>query len=417
VRTAVVIGGPAADAANDSAPLAYFGDLLARVYAVEATTGRLLWSVKVDDHPNATITAAPVAHDGRLYVSVSSLEVTSAADPNYACCTFRGSVVALDARTGAILWKSYTIPEPAREAGRTRAGTAILAPSGAPVWNSPTIDPGRGWLYVGTGENYSSPASDTSDAVLALRLADGSIAWRAQQTAGDAWNVACMMRDNPNCPIENGPDVDFGAATILARRAGGRDLVLAGQKSGDVHALDPQADGRRLWSRKVGRGGIQGGVHFGMALDGGRLFVPVSDMRNEFSEGKVYDGPPRPGLYALNAATGELLWSAPAADVCGGRPFCEPGISAPVTAIPGAVIAGHMDGRLRAYDSATGAVIWEYDTLREFETVGGVRARGGSVGGGAGPVVHDGMLFASSGYDIYNHMPGNVLLAFGPPRD
>jgi len=409
VRTAIVFEPGAR-------PRVYFADLLARVYALDARDGTLLWSTKVDAHPNATITAAPALHGQRLYVSVSSLEVTSAGDPHYPCCTFRGSVVALQASSGEVIWKTYTIADEPREVGRTAVGTPVLAPSGAPIWNTPTLDPARGVLYVGTGENYSSPANESSDAVLALRLEDGARVWRAQQTAGDAWNVACMMRGNPNCPVENGPDVDFGAAVVLAAPGDGRELLLAGQKSGEVHALDPQRAGRVLWRRRVGRGGIQGGVHFGMALDGNRLFVPISDMRNEFSEGKVYDWPPRPGLYALDVVTGELLWSSPADDVCAGRALCEPGISAAVTVIPGAVLAGHMDGRLRAYDAATGAVIWEYHTAREFEALGGVAARGGSFGGGAGPIVHGGMLFAGSGYGIYNHMPGNVLLAFGLPR-
>ncbi len=410
VRTPIII---ASSAEGGHAPLAFFGDLLARVYALEATTGRLVWSTKADDHPNATITAAPVLHGDRLYVAVSSLEVTSAADPKYACCTFRGSVLALDASSGSTLWKAYTIEDAPQQVGRTAVGTPILAPSGAPIWNSPTLDLERGLLYVGTGENYSSPANDTSDALLAFRLTDGALIWHAQKTQGDAWNVACMMLDNPNCPAENGPDVDFGSSMILGRLEDGRSVLLAGQKSGDVYGVDPQAQGGIVWHNKVGRGGIQGGVHFGMALAGERLFVPISDMANEFVEGKVYDEPARPGLYALDAATGQMLWSAPANNVCEEREFCEPGISASVTAIPGVVFAGHMDGRLRAYDAATGNVIWEYATAREFDAVGGIKATGGSFGGGAGPVVDDGILFAVSGYGIYYHMPGNVLLAFG----
>lgn len=414
VRTPVIIEGWEPGTAPARAPLAYFADLIARVYAVDALTGELRWVVKADDHPNATVTGAPVLYRDRLYVPVSSLEVTSAADPNYPCCSFRGSVLALDAATGATSWKAYTIDSEPAEVGRTSLGTPILAPSGAPVWNSPTIDSERGLLYVGTGENYSSPANDRSDALLAFELETGRLAWHRQKTAGDAWNVACMMLDNPNCPEENGPDVDFGASAILARGAAGRDLLLAGQKSGDVYALDLGRDGEPVWRNKVGRGGIQGGVHFGMALDGQRLFVPISDMRDEHVEGKVYDEEARPGLYALEVTTGRLLWSRPAEDVCAGRQFCEPGISAAITALPGAVLAGHMDGMLRAYDSATGAILWEHDTTRVVTAVDGTRAHGGSFGGGAGPVVQDGMLFAASGYGIYFHMPGNVLLAFAP---
>jgi polyvinyl alcohol dehydrogenase (cytochrome) len=413
VRTPVIVAGtePGSPAAR---PLAYFADLIARVYAVDATTGELAWVAKVDDHPNATVTGAPVLHDGRLYVPVSSLEVTSAADPKYPCCSFRGSVIALDAASGKTAWKAWTIDETPREVGRTTAGTAVLAPSGAPVWNSPTIDRRRGLLYVGTGENYSSPANDRSDALLALELATGKLLWHRQMTGGDAWNVACMILNNPNCPAENGPDVDFGASTIIARDGNGRDLLLAGQKSGDVYALDLAQQGEPVWRNKVGRGGIQGGVHFGMAADGQRLFVPISDMRDEHVEGKTYEEEARPGLYALDLTTGKLLWSQPADEVCAGREFCDSGISAAITVMPGMVLAGHMDGRLRAYDSATGRVLWQYDTTREVKTTDGGTARGGSFGGGAGPAVRDGMLFAASGYGIYFHMPGNVLFAFGP---
>ncbi|MEX2149570.1 MAG: PQQ-binding-like beta-propeller repeat protein [Steroidobacteraceae bacterium] len=412
VRTPVVIGG-AEVGPQTARPRAFFADLIARVYALDAITGKVLWVTKADDHPNATVTGAPVFHDSRLYVPASSLEVTSAADPAYPCCSFRGSVIAFDAASGEIAWRTHTIDETPRETGRTTAGTAILGPSGAPVWNSPTIDSDRGLLYVGTGENYSSPANDRSDALLALELASGKLLWHRQKTAGDAWNVACMMIDNPNCPEEDGPDVDFGASTIIARDRNGRDLLLAGQKSGDVYALDLANRGEPVWQHKVGRGGIQGGVHFGMALHDQRLFVPISDMRNEHVEGKTYDQEARPGLYALDVTTGKLLWSQPADDVCAGREFCDSGISAAITVMPGVVLAGHMDGRLRAYDSETGGVLWQYDTTREVKTTDGGTAHGGSFGGGAGPVVRDGMLFAASGYGIYFHMPGNVLFAFG----
>jgi polyvinyl alcohol dehydrogenase (cytochrome) len=413
VRTPVVIDGWDASTPPQR-PLAYFADLIARVYAVDARTGELVWVAKADDHPNATVTGAPVLLKNKLYVPVSSLEVTSAADPNYPCCTFRGAVMAIDAATGVTLWKTHTIDEQPKEVGRTSVGTAILAPSGAPVWNSPSIDETRGVLYVGTGENYSSPSNDRSDALLAFDMQSGKLLWHRQKTRGDAWNVACMMANNPNCPVENGPDVDFGAATIVARDRNGRDLLLAGQKSGDVYALDPAQRGQPVWQQKVGRGGIQGGVHFGMALDGQTLFVPISDMSSPEAETHLHAVPSKAGLYAVDIANGKLLWATPANNVCNGRKFCEPGISAAITAIPGAVLAGHMDGRLRAYDSATGRVIWEFDSTQSFKTVSGSTATGGSFGGGAGPIAQDGMLFAASGYGVYFHMPGNVLLAFGP---
>ena len=413
VRTAIQMDGWVAGTPAPARPLLYFGDLMARVYAVDALTGELVWKTKVDDHPNATVTAAPVLYDGRLYVPVSSLEVSSAGDPKYACCTFRGSIHALDTKTGATIWQSYTIPAAPSQTGTTSVGTAILGPSGAPIWNTPVLDTKRGVLYAGTGENYSSPADDRSDALLAFRLTDGKVLWARQKTSGDAWNVGCMLQ-NANCPKEEGPDVDFGAASILTTLPDGTDVLLAGQKSGDVYAVRPE-DGSFVWHRKVGRGGIQGGVHFGMALDGNTLYVPISDMTGEEAEGTNKNkGPPRAGMHALNATTGEVLWSTLADDRCHGLQYCEPGISAAVTAIPGAVIAGHMDGRLRAYEQATGKVLWETETRQPFATVNGVAGMGGSMGGGSGPVVQQGHLLVTSGYGLYFHLPGNVLLVYAP---
>ncbi|MBM4192084.1 MAG: dehydrogenase [Gammaproteobacteria bacterium] len=415
VRTPVII--ETSHASSKATPIAYFADLIARVYAVEATTGKLLWVNKVDEHPNATVTGAPVLYQSRLYVPVSSLEVTSAADPTYPCCTFRGSVVALNPKNGAEIWRTHSIDEKPTEVGKTKIGTPVLAPSGAPIWNSPSIDTTTGTLYVGTGENYSSPANDRSDALFAIELETGKLLWHRQKTANDAWNVACMIQDNPNCPEENGPDFDFGAGTIVARTSAGKPILLVGQKSGDVYALDLADQGQPIWRNKIGRGGIQGGVHFGMALEGRTLFVPISDMSNPEAETNLHAVPSKAGLYAVNIDTGRMLWAQPANNVCNGRQYCEPGISAAITAMPGAVLAGHMDGRLRAYDSASGRVIWEYDATREVTTVDGSKASGGSFGGGAGPVIQDGMLFAASGYGVYFHMPGNVLLVFGLPEE
>ena len=409
VRTAMVL-----ETGTSHSARLFFGDVIARIHAIDARTGKLLWVSKIDEHPNATITGTPTLHGDTLYAPVSSLEVTTAADPKYECCKFRGAVVALNVANGATKWKAYTITEPPRPVRTTSLGTRIFAPSGAPVWNSPTVDERRGMLYVGSGENYSSPANDRSDAVLAFRLGDGKLVWSQQMLGGDAWNVACMMKDNPNCPPENGPDVDVAAGTILHQLPGGQEVLLAAQKNGFVYGLDPHAGGKILWKTQVGRGGIQGGVHFGMALEGERLFVPISDLANGH-DGRTYTSPPRPGLYALDPANGRFLWSAPAEDTCNGRAFCDPGISAPVTAIPGVVFAGHMDGVLRAYDSSSGKVIWSYDSAHEVKTVSGATAHGGSFGG-AGVAVRDGYLVVNSGYGLYFHMPGNALLVFAVPR-
>jgi polyvinyl alcohol dehydrogenase (cytochrome) len=407
VRTAIIVQP---DAQGGVPHRLFFGDVIAHAYAVDALTGKLLWSVKVDEHPNATLTGTPAYHDGVLYVPVSSLEVTSAADPKYECCRFRGAVVALDGVSGAQRWKAHTVAAEPKPVRTTTEGTRVFAPSGAPVWASPTIDAARGLIYVGTGDNYSSPADDSSDAIVAFHLKDGTRAWSRQLSHGDAWNVACMMQQNPNCPQENGPDVDVAASVVPYRTVNGRDLLLVGQKNGLVYALDPDAKGTVLWQQRVGRGGIQGGIEFGMALEGGLLLVPIVDLADGH-DGRRYDSPPRPGLYALDAASGEQRWSVPATDVCGGRKFCDPGILAAVSAIPGVVFAGHLDGWLRAYDAATGKVLWQYDANQPVHTVAGTSAHGGSFGG-PGPVVRDGYLIATSGYGLYFHMPGNVLLVF-----
>lgn len=415
VRTAIVLStSPATDT---NPPLAFFGDILARLYAVDAFTGELVWSRKADDHPAATLTGTPALDGGRLFVPVSSLEVIPAADPRYECCTFRGKVLAVEARTGTTIWEHYTIPTPPRETRRTSIGTRVLSPSGAPVWSSPAIDRRRNLIYFGTGENYSSPADDSSDSIMAVDMTTGERRWQRQSTRGDAWNVACMMADNPNCPEEDGPDFDHGASMILIDVGAGSDarprqILAAGHKDGSVFGLDPDAGGKLLWVARVGRGSIQGGVHFGMAAEGSRLYVPINDM-NDTGNGDVLDPAlARPGLHAIDASTGRVLWSTVQKNVCPpDLRFCDPGISAAVTAIPDAVFAGHLDGFVRAYDGSTGQVIWEYDTKPKIRTINGIEASGGSMSG-AGPAVAEGHLIVNSGYGLYSHSPGNLLLVF-----
>jgi polyvinyl alcohol dehydrogenase (cytochrome) len=390
-------------------PLAFFGDLQGNVYAVEAFTGKLLWKVRADAHPRTTITGSPRVFENRVFVPLSSTEWASAADPSYECCSFRGGVVALDAANGDVAWRSYTIAEEPRPTGELNsAGARRIHPAGAPVWNSPTIDVKRRRVYVGTGEAYTSPAADTSDAVIAFDLDTGKKLWHYQSIPRDAWNMACFIGGGPNCPEENGPDLDIGAPPILARLPDGREALLVGQKSAHVFALDPQ-DGRELWRVKYGRGGFAGGVHWGMAYDGKTLFAPNADTTFLGTE----EGEAKPGLFALDPATGAIRWFAPAPDACPAerRPACDPGFSPPPTAIDGAVFQGSFDGWLRAYDSKTGRVVWQYDTVRDFDTVNGVAGAGGSLES-AGPLVVDGHVLVNSGYLFGGRMPGNVLLVF-----
>lgn len=389
----------------DGQQLLYFGDVLGTVYAIDAATGTELWRTRADTHPNATITGTPSLLDDYIYVPVSALEVSNAVDPLYECCTFRGSVVAMNRASGKIKWQTHTIPEAPRAQGKNASGTTQYGPSGAVVWNSPSIDIKRKRLYVGTGENASSPATTTSDAIVAMNLADGSIAWSWQGTARDAWNTACDSLTPDNCPEENGPDYDFGAATLIATDTAGRDLVIGGQKSGVVHAIVADT-GEHLWSERVGRGGIQGGIHFGIAADDKRIYVPITDM----ADGRTYPDPAQPGVHALDITSGKPVWYAAHPDVCDERDFCHPGVSQSISLLNDMVLAGGMDGIVRGYESATGKQIYELDTTKNFTTVSGATTTGGSFGGSAGPVAQNNRVVLSSGYGLYNHMPGNLLL-------
>lgn len=270
IRSSLIIEADARGAARRL----YFGDLAGVVHALDIASRTIVWSTRPDPHPQATITGAPRLVGGKLIVGVSSLEVVAAMTPTYACCTFRGAVAALDAASGRVIWKTYTIAEAPSQQGVNSAAAAQFGPSGAPVWATPTIDTERNRIYVGTGENYSHPSSDMSDSILALDLTTGKKVWAFQARAKDVWNASCP--GGANCPAGTGPDYDFGAPPILVRLNSGRSLILAGQKSGELYALDPDANGAVVWKTKPGRGGIMGGVHWGMTSDGARVYVPIS---------------------------------------------------------------------------------------------------------------------------------------------
>jgi polyvinyl alcohol dehydrogenase (cytochrome) len=405
VRTAISIG-------KDQRGLsAYFGDQRANAYGVDALSGKLLWKTHVDDHRYAIVTGAPTLSGGILYVPVSSGEEVAGANALYACCTFRGSVVALDAASGKLLWKAYTIPEEAKPTGKNLADVELRGPSGAGIWSSPAVDLKQRMVYATTGDNYSDPPADTSDAFMAFRLDTGAVAWSRQMTAGDAYTIACApsSRDATNCPKAKGPDLDFGSSPILVELPGGGRALIAGQKSGVVHALDPDRGGAVLWQRRVGEGGLVGGVQWGSAADDRNVYVALSDVK--------FSGPPFQldpkaggGLFALSLATGEVVWHTPHPG-CGDTPGCSPAQSAAVTAIPGVVFSGGLDGHLRAYDAGSGKIVWDVDTKAAYRTVNGVKADGGSIDG-PGAVVVDGVLYTNSGYAFLGGTPGNVLLAF-----
>ncbi len=401
VRSAVVV--------DPSGQQAFFGDIRGMVYAVDPRSGQLLWQVQSHGHPTTTLTGSPRLHEGVLYVPLSSSEWASAADPAYPCCTFRGGVVAIHSETGRVLWTAHTIAEKPKPTGEKNAQDAPrFHPAGAPVWNSPTIDAKRGALYVGTGEAYTSPAVGTSDAIVAFDLITGEKRWSYQSIPGDAWNMACYIGGGTNCPKENGPDLDIGAPPALITLPDGRDALIVGQKSGHVFALDPE-DGSLMWRNKYGHGGFAGGVHWGLAVGEGTIFAPNAD--TVFTEKII--GERKPGLFAINPVDGDVKWFVPAPDVCAPEdlPACDPGFSAPVTAIPDVVFSGAFDGHLRAYESRSGKLLWDFDTNQEFPAVSGDIARGGSIES-AGPLVQAGHVIVNSGYLFGDRMAGNALLVF-----
>ncbi len=398
----------------DGRSMVFFGDFRATTFALDAQTGKLIWKQKVDEHLGATITGSPTLYQDVLYVPVSSFEVALAAAPVYPCCTFRGAVVALDAKTGALKWKTHVM-EPATERGSNALFVNRYGPSGAPVWNSPTIDAQRGVLYVGTGENYSQPVSDSSDAVIAMDLNTGAIKWKRQLIPNDAWNMACSLPIiGTNCPANPGKDLDIGVSPILATASDGKDLLLVGQKSADVWGLNPDS-GEVVWHKKLGKGGALGGVHWGMAYDGEKLYVPISDYMLKIPGLNPVDpdntAPKQPSLSALDIKTGEILWRKELSAICKVPEECDPGLSAAITAIPGVVFAGALDGHLRAYASQNGALLWDVDTTGQVTGTSGETGHGGSIDA-SGPVIVEGEVYVNSGYGFFGEQSGNVLLVY-----
>ena len=393
-----------------------FGDLTGWYYSLDAATGRLLWKKRIDAHDSVRLTGAAAVYQDMIFVPAASWEETRATNADYACCTFRGSVTALRIKDGSQVWKTYTIEDEPKPLGNTPGAVGQWGPSGAGVWSSPTLDVKRGVLYITTGDNFSSPGTSMSDAVVALEIKTGRIMWAKQVTPNDVFSGACTTKAG-GCP---GPDFDFGSSALLQKLASGRELLFAGQKSGVVYALDPDRKGEIVWQTRVGKGSANGGVQWGMASDGQNIYAQVSDVArirrttpdptdpNNSNLDPMQGG----GLTALKAETGEKVWYAPPAP-CGTKPGCSPAQPQAVTAIPGVIFSGSVDGHIRAFSAEDGHVLWDFDTVRSYESVNGVKANGGSLDG-AGPVVIGGMVFVNSGYSKNGGLPGNVLLTFAP---
>ena len=391
IRNAVSIGPVKGH--GSSAFAAYLGDLRGNVYALDAATGKPLWIVSVDPHPLAAVTGSPILFKGRLYVPLASREEAAGGGPDYPCCTFRGSIVALDADTGKQIWKTHIIPEEPKPTKKNSRGVQLYAPSGGGIWATPTIDEARGVMYIGTGDAYSRPVSSmNTDAIMALDLATGKPRWAVQHTPDDAWLVGCETNTpSENCPSNIGPDYDFGMSPMMRALGDGRTIVVTGQKSGEVFAEDVR-DGKVIWKATLVDRLARGEITFGGAAD----------------DQNAYFGTRSGAIWALDLKSGEKKWSTPIAPTA----QRQSGQTAALTVIPGVVFSGGQDGVLRALSTTDGKQLWQFDTLRDFTTVNGVAARGGAMGA-PGPTIAGGMLFLGSGYTgLGNGRGGNVLLAF-----
>ena len=403
VRTALLVA-PYTSPTGGTGWAVFFGDLKATAYAVDVARGQSIWIRRVDDHPYSAITGGLTFHAGRVFVPVQGLnEEVQGGRLEYECCTFRGSLAALDANTGAVVWKTYMVGEKQLRA-TNKIGKPQWGPAGAGIWSSPTIDSRRGAVYVATGNGYADPPQPMTDAVVALDLQSGKVRWSQQFLANDSWTLGCRATnpDNPNCPATLGPDYDFSASPAIAT-IDGRDLLVLPQKSGMAYALDPDKQGALVWQHRFGQGSGRGG-QWGGAIDDRQAYFGVADSTTSTPGGMV----------AVKLATGERVWHMPAEKPLCGTPGrnCSAAQGAAVTTIPGAVLSVSYDGGLRAYAADDGTVLWQFDTNREFTTVNGVKANGGSMDG-PGPIVAGGLLFVNSGYGGIVGKPGNVLLVFG----
>ena len=401
VRTAVSIGKPA----GSNNYIAYFGDTRSFVHAVDAATGKPLWKVKVEDHPASRVTGAPTFYNGRLYVPVSSIEEASAMLPTYECCKFRGSVVALDGATGKQIWKSFSVLDPPQPTTKSATGTQQYGPAGAAIWSSPTIDAKNKVVYAATGNSYTNVSINTANAILAIDMETGSLKWSSQVLPKDNFTMGCGR--GVNCPEDRGPDFDFGSSPILRELPNGKRVLICGQKSGILWGIDPDNRGKVLWQTKLGQGSALGGIEWGSTADTEYAYAAISDLFG------LRDGAKPGGIHAVKLATGDKMWStpAPALDCKAGSKGCTGAQSAAISSMPGVVFSGSVDGHFRAFSAKTGEIIWDFNSVQDYQTVNGVPGKGGSFDS-AGPTIANGMVFTNSGYGMWQGLPGNVLLAF-----
>jgi polyvinyl alcohol dehydrogenase (cytochrome) len=408
---ATVTVGPIAKQANKYA--VYIGTSDRNVKALDIDTGATLWSTNVEQHPVAGITGSPLLVDDKLIVPVSSLEEAAARNEKYECCTFRGALVALDVRDGKILWLTHTIKAEPKPFKKNDVGIQMHGPAGAAIWSAPSYDSKRDLIYAATGDSYTDVVEEGSDSVIAVDIKTGNIVWQHQVTKGDNYLVGCInVRTHANCPEDMGPDYDFGSTPIIYNftDANGTEktLVLTGQKSGIIYAMDPDQDGKIIWQQQPGVGSVRGGIQWGSAIDDKNVYTAVSDSI----------APPdnrRPGLSAYDLRTGELRWHTPApkgeCEQRGDRMTCTDAFSAAVSAMPGVVFASALNGWFGAFSSKDGKILWQQDMNKlQATSVNGLDVRGGSMEA-TGPVIVNGVVYVNSGYGGIEGQPGNVLFA------
>ena len=404
---------------SDGRAVVMVGDAAGHLHMVDARTGKRLWQAQSGLFATSTSTGTPVLVGDRVIAPSSQYEIMVGASDAHECCKTHGGVVALDAMTGRRLWAYRTMEAagPVRDRGD---GQMLWGPSGAPIWNSPSVDVQRGLVFVGTGEATSPPAHRNTDALIAIDLATGREVWSFQATANDIYLSGCNRQPiGRNCVPRTETvyrDVDFGASTILAARPGGGDLLLGGQKSGAVWAMDRDI-GKVVWRTDLGTGGPGGGVHWGMAVDDRRVYAPIT-LPGDNIPGQAVPAHIKHGVYALNLDSGAIDWAFNVGPSCGPErkvftPYCELyfGMSGAPTIIGDTVVTGGVDGRLYVLDRATGRLIWKFDTARRFESLNGVEGNGASIGN-ASIVAVNGLLIVNSGYGQFGMGAGNVMLAF-----
>ncbi len=408
------------------------------VRAADAQTGKEIWkSAVIETHNAAGVTGSPMFYGNQIFVPITSGEEATAGSPTYRCCSFRGSLAALDARTGAIQWKTYPIEQAPKDTQPNSAGVMMQGPAGAAIWSAPVIDAKRGLIYVATGDSYTDVFTDGADAIVAMDMKTGAIRWKNQVLPNDNYIMGCQgMKKPPNCPMNDGPDYDYGAAPILFDLPNGKQIIVSGNKSGIAYGMDADT-GKTLWATRLASGSQEGGIMWGIAADEARVYMPAADtmvIKDTYlrPQGKQIWGvsnppPPRPGVSALDPATGRVLWhrATPKAPCkfYGDRTGRDnvPGVclnasSAAVSVIPGVVFSGSLDGWLRAYDARTGRTIWAHSTTAQtYDTTNRVKGQPGGSIDGPGPTIAGGMVYTWSGYNGASDTGGNgvnVLLAY-----